>query len=198
MIRLFQSGWMCALLGTLAYWTVTIHLLLGLKPPPKVHASSWDDQASTAGPSWEFFNPEIDRLAEELKREREALHLRKKELDELALRLAAERAEINQVTQTVHRLQMDFDQGFLKVQEEETANLKKLARLFTTMDPEITVKLFDKMSDDEVVKYLVQMKDTDTVAILEAMAKKGDAQTRRVGSLTERLRETLYRNAPKP
>lgn len=197
MIRLLQSGWMCALLGTVIFWATTVPLLLGIKPPPRVHAAA-NETTSTSGPSWEFNNPEMDRLTEELLRERETLNLRKKELDELALRLAAERAEINQVTQTVHQLQIDFGKGFLKVQQEESANLKKLARLFTTMNPDITVSLFEKMSDDDVVKYLVQMKDTDTVAIFEAMAKKGEAHTRRVGALTERLKETLYRPDPKP
>ena len=69
---------------------------------------------------------------------------------------------------------------------------------WATALPSLTISLFDKMTDGEVVKYLVLMKDLDTAALFEAMAKKGEAQTRRVGLLTQRLKETLVRNAPKP
>jgi hypothetical protein len=168
-----------------------------LKPPP-VTARSVAEPVNDRGPSWDFFNPDMDRMVDELQRERETLDTQRKQLDDLALRLQAERAEINQITQTVHQLQFEFDKGFLKVKEEEAANLKKLARLFAAMDPEVTIKQFEKMDDDEIVQYLVLKKDTETVSLLETFAKKGDAQTRRVGALTDRLRETLFRNAPKP
>jgi flagellar motility protein MotE (MotC chaperone) len=194
MVRLLQSGWFCMLAGAVLYWGVTLSLLMGAKPPPANQFAN-EGPVWNKGPSWDFFNPELDRLVDELKKEKLALNQRAKNLDELEARLQAERAEINQVTQTVYQLRFEYDKNYLHVREEEALNLKKMAKLYAAMSPEVAVSLFKEMTDDDVVKILVLMKDTDAVTILESLAKQGEAETRRVAALTDRWKATLYRNA---
>lgn len=201
MVKLLQSGWMCVLLGTLSYWGVTVMLLSGFNPPKRVVQATEEanpEPVWTKAPSWEFFNPELIRLVDELKKKRVALQAKAKELEDWEMRLRAEQAEINQVTQTVHRLRMEFDRNFVKVEGEEAANLKKLAKLFSTMEAKTTVKLFEKMEDSDIVKYLLVMKDKDKVKILEELASGGAEQTDRVRKLTEMLKTTLYEKGKEP
>jgi hypothetical protein len=88
------------------------------------------------GPSWDFSNPEVDQLVRELRQERAAIAARAKQLDDLAARLKAEQAEFQNATQAVHQLQRDFDLGVTRVKEDESANLKRLARVYSTMEPD--------------------------------------------------------------
>lgn len=139
---------------------------------------------------WERHDPEIDQLLQEVKAERDLLAKRAAELRELETRLAAERAEINQVTQRVTQLQQEFDQHVIRIKEDETANLKKLARLYTSMSPEGASAIFRELDDQVVVKVLSFMKEDESAPLLDTMALGGEEQARRAASIAESLRKT--------
>ena len=101
--------------------------------------------------------------------------------------------ELNQVTQTVHRLQRDFDATVLRVQDEETANLKKLAKLYAAMEPASAALVMKELDEPAIVKILLFMKDSEAAPILESLAKKGETDARRVASISERLRLAIFR-----
>jgi len=138
-------------------------------------------------------NPEIEQMITEIKKEKAALADREQKLRQLEDRLLTERAEINQVTQTVHQLQKQFDASVVRVREEETANLKKLAKIHAAMSPEGAALILKEMTDDQIVKILVFMKDDDAAPILETMAKLGKDDSRRVAGLSERIRLAAFR-----
>lgn len=193
MKTLLQSKWMVLLLGAVLYLATTV---LVWKPLPAPLPASTDvarASYSPKGPSWDFVNPEIDQIVEELKKERATLTDREHKLNELARRLQTERMELNQVTQTVHQLQRDFDATVLRVQDEETANLKKLAKLYAAMDPASAALVMKELDEPAIVKILVFMKDDEAAPILESLAKKGDTDARRVASISERLRLAIFR-----
>ena len=129
-MKTLQSNWIVlGLLGMLTYLGTTSALLRGLDLQPLEPEEPDPAQVvNTTGPSWEFNNPELDQLIADLKREREHLTEREKQLDELAARLQAEKAEITRVTNAVVQLQRDFDQSVTRLKEEEQVNLKKLAK----------------------------------------------------------------------
>ena len=138
-------------------------------------------------------NPEIEQMITEIKKEKAALADREQKLRQLEDRLLTERAEINQVTQTVHQLQKQFDASVVRVREEETANLKKLAKIHAAMSPEGAAIILKEMTDDQIVKILVFMKDGDAAPILEIMAKLGKDDARRVAAISERIRLAAFR-----
>lgn len=187
-MKLLQSPWVAALLGLLLYAGTTAMLW---KPPAPVPVEPAGEAQREPGPSWIFHNAEIEQLVAELKKEKESLAQREKQLADLAARLQSERVEINQVTQHVHQLQVEFDRNVVRAREEETANLKKLAKMYAAMTPEGSAAIFKQLDDTSLVKIMMFMKDTENAPILEQMAKQGDAQAKRAAALSERLRLAL-------
>ncbi len=193
MTKLLTSSWMTVVISALLYLGSTVLFWKTPTIPPVAEAAI--SETVGTGPSWEFRNPEADQLIAELKVEKQSLDKKEQQLNELAVRLQAERAELNQATQSVHQLQADFDQNVTRVREEETANLKKLAKVYSAMSADAAANILGDLDDTTVVKIMVFMKDADTAAIFESMAKKGKADAKRAADLSERLR---LATVPKP
>lgn len=194
MTKLFTSPWMTVPVGAIIYVAAT--LAFWKVPPAPAPAGDPAPKASVNGPSWQFTNPEADQLIAELRTEKNSLSKREQQLNELEMRVRAEQAELNEATQSVHRLQQDYDQAVLRVQSEETANLKKLAKVYAAMAPESAALILAQMDDNTIAKIMVFMKDSETAAILEGLGKKGDAEAKRAAALSDRLRVAVYRNDP--
>jgi exonuclease VII large subunit len=192
MIKLLKSGWFTSLIGALLYLGTTVLLWRS----PAIPSTTQEPSAppETIGPVSDFHNAELDLLIEELKKEKEAFAKRQSQLNELAERLRIERLELNQVTQTVHHAEAQFDSNVVRVLEEELVNIKKLARTYAGMSPESAALIFKQMEETTLLKILTAMKDSETAPILEAMAKQGEVDARRVAAISDRLRLSL----PKP
>jgi flagellar motility protein MotE (MotC chaperone) len=199
MKKMLTSTWMTLIISAIVYLGATV---LFWKMPTKVSAREIDGASapgkSGPGPSWEFVNPETDQLLAELQSEKKALEKKAQLLGELEARLQAERTELGTVTQSVHQLQTDFDSGVVRVHDEEAANLKKLAKVYSAMAADSAANILAELDDVSVVKIMAYMKDTETAGIFEAMAKKGQPDAKRAANLSERLRLTAFRtnNAP--
>jgi flagellar motility protein MotE (MotC chaperone) len=194
MKRFFQSSLAAVLLGGLLYLGVTTALVLRVPlvsaSPPKAPASY-----KVSGPAWDFVNPELDRLVAELREQKAALQKREEQLNELAARLEAERAELNIITQAVYRVRDEFDKKLVQVREEEVANLKRLAKMYASMSPEGAANILKQMEDEQALKFMVFMRDAEAGPILEALARLSEADAKRAAALSDRLRTTTYRNA---
>ncbi len=186
MIRLLQSSWTAALAGLAAYLLTLTLVWRAAAPPP----SAAPPHLPT-GPSWTFENPELDLLMGELREQREALAIRQKELSDLAARLRLERGELTQLTQAVQQAQSEFDQNVIRVRAEETGNLKRLAKTYAAMSPEGAAEIFKSLDDGTAVKVLTFMRDSEIAAVLEAMAKQGVPEAKRVAAFSEKLRLAL-------
>ena len=186
MIKLLQSSWSASISGTLLYLGTTVCLW-----HPQIAVDTTGDPVVAGTPSWDFHNPEVDLLIEELKQEKISLVKRETQLNELAERLQAERQEINLVTQAISQLQAQFDSNVVRVLAEEAPNVKKLARTYAAMTPEGAVPILKQLEETTLVKILSNMKDSETAPILEAMAREGEAEARRAAAISERLRLSL-------
>jgi flagellar motility protein MotE (MotC chaperone) len=185
MTKLLAHNWICAPFGAAIYLLATV--LFWQKPqlPPRHRLGP---AAAAIGASWNFTNSEADQLIAELKLEKKSVQQRQQQLDDLALRLNTERAELSQVIQTVRQLQTDFDNAVLRVRDQETGNLKKLAKIYAAMSPDTAASVLAQLDNAAIVKVLIYLKGDETAAILEAMAKKGTAAARRTAQLSEQLR----------
>ncbi len=189
--KLLQNRWLGSVLGAILYfvglggaWKQQI----ANTPPAPVEE---EHVPTPIGPSWTFQNPEVELLVSELKKEKEALAVRSAELNELAARLNSERQELLQTTQRVQVMQKQFDQSVTRIQEEEAANLKKMAKTYASMSPEAAARIFKELDDLVVVKIFRFMKDTETAPILEIMSKQSKEDAKRAATLAEKLRLTL-------
>lgn len=196
-----------SLVGALLYLAVTAAVLLrGYKPPappPKKPVQQAESEhidtkplmdkmqselESDPPPSWKYMNPEMDKLVNDMQTHADAIRERETQLEALAQRLAAERAELAAVTQSVARMQQDIDQRIIRIQEDEAANVKRLAKTYATMEPASVAKIVAELDEKLVVKILSQMKDDQTALILDAVAKTDAQGARLAASLSDRLR----------
>lgn len=210
-MKALQTNWIVlGLIGMLSYLGTTFAFMRGLEIS---HRTPTEEEPAPVknitGPSWDFSNPDLDQLVADLKRERELLSEREKQLEELGVRLQSEKAEITRATNVVTQLQREFDSAVkklrdeqLRLTDEEQFNLKKLAKLYTTMTPEGAAVVLKEAPDDTVVKLLAVMKETEIGPILELMSKPTNADAKRVALLTDRYRllqtrtNTLSRPTP--
>jgi flagellar motility protein MotE (MotC chaperone) len=199
-MKFLQSSWVICLIGCAAYLGTTL-AVLNPKAVHPVHAQEPEEgeghggagEAVLTGPSWDFNNPEVDQIIAELRAEKASLADRERQLNELSARLRSEQREMIAATQNVHRLQAEFDRNVTRVREEETANLKRLAKLYATMSPDGAAAVMRNLEDDQMLKILVYMKEVEIAPILELIAKGGAEDAKRVAGISERLRLVLFR-----
>lgn len=195
-----------SLIGAMLYLAVTaIVLIKGYKPPapaPKLPdfpeairiegapmAGKTQDELDANPPaSWKFYNPDVEFLITYLQQQSNSFRLREKQLEELGQRLAAERAELASVTQSVARLRDDIDRQVIRIQDDEAINVKRLAKTYAGMEPASVAKIVGELDEKLAVKILSQMKDDQNGAILDALAKIDAKGAKLAASLSDRLR----------
>jgi flagellar motility protein MotE (MotC chaperone) len=189
MIRLFQSSWFAALAGCLLYLGTTV-LVLNPSKFAGIQVAR-PDYSAEDDPSWKFRNPEFDQWVAQIKSEKENLDLREQHLDELQTRLNAELQEVTTVTQTVSRLQENFDKDVIRFKAQEMDNVKHQAKLLSAMSPEGAVAVLDQMPDDEAIRILFTMKNDEASIVLDTWSKAGKPEAKRAAQLMLKLRQVL-------
>jgi flagellar motility protein MotE (MotC chaperone) len=190
-MRLFQSSWFVALLGSVVYLATTMALLrlpnaeFAKVPKAEMNRSPNDD------PSWKFRNPEFDQWVSELKQEKEALAEREKQLKELQTRLETERAELSTVTQAVATLQAQFDRNVVHFKQQEDENLRRQVKLLSAMPIETAVKMLTPMTDEEITRLLTLMKNEQVSQLLDTLSKTGKEESKRAATLMDLMRRTV-------
>jgi hypothetical protein len=66
------------------------------------------------------------------------------------------------------------------------------------MTPDAAASVLGALDDTTVVKILATMKESEGAALLEALARKGEAQAKRVALLSDQLRLTTIDSAASP
>jgi flagellar motility protein MotE (MotC chaperone) len=179
-------------LGGLLFFATTAALLNPSKLPVLAREIAPDPMhAGNNEPSWKFHNPEMDQWIQEIKHEKDALTLREQQLNELETRLNAERQELSVVTQSVSQMQADFDKNVVRLNAQDADNLKRQAKLISSMTPEGAAATLTEMNDDDVVRILFTMKADDASIALDTLSKSGKAQAKRAATIIERMRRTL-------
>ncbi len=194
-----QSKLFAAILGALMFLLTTAFLIpqgIGKAEPTEGDSHGEASRpAQTRGPSWTFFNPEMDQIVAELKMEKEAMAGREKQLGELEMRLKADRSELDEATKRITKIQDQCNRDLLRIKDDEAGNLKKLAKMYSSMEPASASKIMRELDDAIVVKIMTLMKDAETGGILDAFAKMGDADTKRAAKISENLRLAVAQKA---
>ena len=192
-MKFLQSPLFAAVLGGVLFLLTSAFLTTqGLATVP-----SGDEEtegaahANIKGPSWDFFNPELDQIIADLKSERDTLTSRDKQLNELATRLKAERGELDDALKGIKKIQEQVDKNLFRIKEDEAGNLKKLAKMYTAMEPASAARILRELDDAIVVKILTLVKEQETALILESLSRMGEAETRRAAAISESLRSAI-------
>jgi flagellar motility protein MotE (MotC chaperone) len=140
---------------------------------------------------WDFWTIEMENLVNELDEEKAQLRQRAAQLDQRAAQLDSERQELNRIRAQVEAMQAQIDSRVIAIGQDEMANLKKLAQMYSVIDPVDAVAIFRNMDDNEAVKILSLMKPDVTAPIFDAMTKPqpdGTNLAQRAATLSEKLR----------
>ena len=140
---------------------------------------------------WVFWSDEINKLAADLKEEREALDARGKELDQFEKRLIAEKEELRRVRAELDGMRKEVTDNIPKIEASERQNVKSLAKTYSTMKPKDAVSVLREMDDSSIVKILASMKADVVGSIFQemAIAKDNDGTLAvRAARISEQLR----------
>ena len=188
-MKILKSKFFAAMFGSVVFLLTTAFLTSsGLTPAHRDLGDGKDGHHVVNGPSWTFFNPELDQIIADLKAEREAVAAKEQQLNELAARLKAERAELDEALKSVRSMQQKVDRDVFRIKEDEAGNLKRLAKMYAAMEPAGAAKILRELEDVIVVKILSLMKEPESAVILESFARMGEPETKRAGGISESLR----------
>jgi len=140
---------------------------------------------------WDMWTPEIERLAQELKTQRDGLKEREQAVLQREARLEAEAAELARTRKDIESQRAEITQLLTVVGTDELKNIKSLAQTYSNLTPKAAVAIFSEMDDPTVVKILSMMKADAVGPIFEEMSKdksEKNNQAQRAASLSERLR----------
>lgn len=148
---------------------------------------------------WVFWTDNISKLSASLKEEREALDDRQKELDEYEKRLVGEREELRKVRAELEGMRKEVTENIPKIEASEKANIKNLAKTYSSMKPQDAVAVMREMDDQSIVKILASMKADTVGLIFQEMAKAKDADgtmATRAARISEQLRLVKLESKP--
>ncbi len=140
---------------------------------------------------WNFWTIEIDNLANELKGERDRMHVQAEQLDRRESQLAAERQELNKVRTEIEGLRQEIATRVIEINADEIKNIRVLAQTYTNLTPKAAVAIIREMDDLMVVKILSMMKPDVVAPIFEEMSRTTGPDgtlARRAALLSDRLR----------
>ena len=132
----------------------------------KENGETHQPQHSTA-----FTNSEI-LILQELAERREALDIRAKEIDKKAIQLKVAETEINKKIQQLKEYEDRLSKLINQYSQKEQENLSSLVKLYTTMKPKDAARLFNTMDLDITVALLKGMKPSTSSAILSQMSSE--------------------------
>lgn len=135
------------------------------------------DKAGAENPNSAFTQSEI-LILQELAERREALDLRAQEIDKRAIQLKVTEEEINKKLRQLK----DYEQKLQKLvnaySAQEQANLDAMVKMYTAMKPKDAARIFNSLDMNITVALLKGMKPSSSSAILSQMdSQKAQAVT---------------------
>src|SRR5690349_9291673 len=119
-MRFLQSTFFASILGSLIFLGTSAMLTIkGVASMPSPESEEdHGPAADTKGPSWSFYNPEMDQIMSDLKSEKDSIATREKQLAEMASRVQAEKAELDEALRAVKRMQEMVDRSVIQIKDD--------------------------------------------------------------------------------
>ncbi len=127
-----------------------------------------DSNEKTPSKATSFSNSEI-MILQELAERREALDIRSKEIDKRAVQLKVAEAEIEKKLQQLKEYEERLNKLINRYSEQEQENINSLVKLYSSMKPKDAARIFDTMDLEITVAILKGMKPSASSAILSQM-----------------------------
>ncbi len=157
-------------------------------PSPEVLLIKRDDPSPL---KWSFSSEEIVRMKKELDERIQAVERKEQKLVDYEARLVADRAEIEDIKNSVDLMRQTLLSDIVKLEAAEVVNLKNLSKTYSSIEPASAVNIFAELDDSTVTKILFFMKSDIQAAILQQMADEGGRNgelVQRAAKLSDMLR----------
>jgi flagellar motility protein MotE (MotC chaperone) len=197
-MNMLTKPWFAAVLIVLLQPAVSIFLVLQSAPAivQSLSVRVREGAAEAMRPRevrapWDMWTPEIEKLAKELRDQRDGLREREQAVVQRETRLEAEAAELARTRREIEAQRAEISNLLTAVGADEMKNLKSLAQTYSNLTPKAAVAIFAEMDDTTVVKILSLMKADVVGPIFEEMSKdksERNNQAHRAATLSERLR----------
>jgi len=197
-MNILTKPWFAAVLIVLLQPAVSVFLVLQSAPvivkSIAVHAGDAATEVMRpreARAPWDMWTPEIEKLAKELRDQRDSLREREQSVVQRETRLEAEAAELARTRREIEAQRAEISKLLTAVGVDEMKNLKSLSQTYSNLTPKAAVAIFTEMDDTTVVKILSLMKADVVGPIFEEMSKdksEKNNQAQRAATLSERLR----------
>ena len=192
MKHLLSTKVIFVILGGLIYIGVTMLTLfysigtLEFKPNQKTDGTQIGMTAKLDGPSWDYINPELDFLIQELKTRKEDIEKKEKELMLLETRVQKDLDQLSSITNRMRNLQDEFERSATTLTKNEEQNINRLLGLFKTLEPEQIGTILEPMSDEKIAKIFRLLKPAEVSPVVDLWLSKGGATETRIHDILEK------------
>lgn len=136
---------------------------------------------SGATPANSNFTQSEIMILQELAERREALDIRSREIDKKAVQLKVAEQEIDKRLKQLQEYEQKLRKLIKEYNEKERAKINALVKVYSTMKPKDAARIFDTLDLDVTVSLLKEMKPSTSSAILSQMkAEKAKAITDKI------------------
>ena len=185
MKHLLSSKVIFVILGGLIYIGVTMWTLFisigefEFKPNQKADGTQIGMTPNLDGPSWNFRNPEMDLLVQELYKRTKDIEKKEKDLRLLQARVQNDIDQLSSITNRMRNLQDEFERSATALTKNEEQNIKSLLGLFKTLEPEQIGTILEEMSNQKIAKIFRLLKPAEFGPVVELwLSKDEDTETR--------------------
>lgn len=192
MKHLLSTKVIFVILGGLIYIGVTMLTLfysigtLEFKPNQKTDGTQIGMTANLEGPSWDYINPELDLLIQELKTRKEDIEKKEKELMLLETRVQKDLDQLSSITNRMRNLQDEFERSATTLTKNEEQNINRLLGLFKTLEPEQIGTILEPMSDEKIAKVFRLLKPAEVSPVVDLWLSKGGETETRIHNILEK------------
>ena len=185
MKHLLSSKVIFVILGGLIYIGVTMWTLFisigefEFKPNQKADGTQIGMTPNLDGPSWNFRNPEMDLLVQDLYKRAKDIEKKEKDLRLLQARVQNDIDQLSSITNRMRNLQDEFERSATALTKNEEQNIKSLLGLFKTLEPEQIGTILEEMSNQKIAKIFRLLKPAEFGPVVELwLSKDEDTETR--------------------
>lgn len=125
-------------------------------------------QGNTPAPNSTFSQSEI-MILQELAARREALDIRSREIDKKAVQLRVAEQEIDKRLTQLRDYEEKLRKLIKEYNDKERAKIEALVKVYSTMKPKDAARIFNTLDIDVTVSLLKEMKPSTSSAILSQM-----------------------------
>lgn len=137
---------------------------------------------------------EYSAMLDELK-EKKALVLEKeKVLENQAERIKKLEEELSVARTKLEQLRKETSVNLVQMEESEKKNLRKLAKMYGLMDPNVAAPILAKLDDETIVNILILMKERQAARLLGSFGAQNETYRKRAAVLSERMRTLAVSN----